>query len=171
MDLKRHIAVIDGWPKEGISFKDITTLLKDAEAFRESVHRLAAPLEGRQIDYIVAPEARGFMFGCAVAVELGVGLIPVRKEGKLPRETVSFTYEKEYGEDTLYMHADALKPGDRVAIIDDLLATGGTIAAVGELVRKTGAEVVATGFLIELTELHGRDRLQGDVYALVDYPL
>lgn len=169
MNLKNIVAVIDGFPKEGISFKDITPLLKDKEGFRQAVLELAQPLRDRKIDYIVAPEARGFLFGCAVAYELDIGFIPIRKAGKLPRETVSYAYEKEYGIDTLFMHADAVKKGDRVAIIDDLLATGGTISATAKLLQMTGAELVATGFLIELTGLKGRDHIPGEVYSIIQY--
>ncbi len=169
MDIKEKLAVIDDFPKKGISFKDITTVLEDNEAFKESIRLLAEPLRNLGIKYIVAPEARGFVFGCPVSLELGVGFIPIRKEGKLPRETISYTYDKEYGTDTLYMHKDALKPGDKVAIIDDLLATGGTIQAVTNLVKLSGAEVVKIGFLIELTGLKGRDKLPDCVYSIVKY--
>lgn len=169
MDLKKEIAVIENFPKEGISFKDITTLLQNPEAYREAVKQLAEPLRGKGIKYIVAPEARGFIFGCTVAVELGIGFVPVRKKGKLPRETVSYKYEKEYGEDELFIHKDAIKPGDRVAIVDDLLATGGTIMACEKLVQSMGAEVVDIGFLIELTGLKGKERLETETYSIMKY--
>lgn len=171
MDIKEKIDVIMDFPKKGISFKDITTLLKDKEAFREAVKALAEPLKNSGIDYIVAPEARGFVLGCPVAYELGIGFIPIRKKGKLPRKTVSIEYAKEYGTDELFMHEDDLKKGDKVAIIDDLLATGGTIKATEELVKKTGAEVVKIGFLIELTELKGREKLDTEVFSIVKYDL
>lgn len=171
MNLIDKIDVIEDFPKEGISFKDITTLLKDKETFKEAVHALADPLKNEKIDYIIAPEARGFVLGCPVAYELGIGFIPIRKKGKLPRETICVSYDKEYGSDELYMHKYDLNPGDRVAIIDDLLATGGTIKAAEELVKKSGAQVVKIGFLIELTELKGREKLDSDVYSIVQYKL
>ena len=129
MNLKSKIRVIEGFPKEGIRFKDITTLISDGKAFKEAVNIMRKNLEDRNIDYIVGPEARGFVFGSAVAYALNVGFIPVRKPGKLPGETVSYEYALEYGTDVLEICEDVLKPGDRVAIVDDLLATGGTINA------------------------------------------
>lgn len=133
MDLKSKIRVIEGFPKEGISFKDITTLISDAEAFKEAVNIMKKNLENRNIDYIVGPEARGFVFGSAVAYALNIGFIPVRKPGKLPGETVSYEYALEYGTDVLEICKNSLKAGDRVAIVDDLLATGGTINACAKL--------------------------------------
>ena len=153
MNLKSKIRVIEGFPKEGISFKDITTLISDGKAFKEAVN-----LEDRNIDYIVGPEARGFVFGSAVAYALNVGFIPVRKPGKLPGETVSYEYALEYGTDVLEICEDVLKPGDRVAIVDDLLATGGTINACAKLIESQGAEVVSMQFLMELTDLKGREK-------------
>lgn len=158
MDLKSKIRVIEGFPKEGISFKDITTLISDAEAFKEAVNTMKKNLENRNIDYIVGPEARGFLFGSAVAYALNIGFIPVRKPGKLPGETVSFEYSLEYGTDILEICKNALKPGDRVAIVDDLLATGGTINACAKLIESQGAEVVSMQFLMELTDLKGREK-------------
>ena len=158
MDLKSKIRVIEGFPKEGISFKDITTLISDAEAFKEAVNTMKKNLENRNIDYIVGPEARGFLFGSAVAYALNIGFIPVRKPGKLPGETVSFEYSLEYGTDVLEICKNALKPGDRVAIVDDLLATGGTINACAKLIESQGAEVVSMQFLMELTDLKGREK-------------
>ena len=158
MDLKSKIRVIDGFPKEGISFKDITTLISDAEAFKEAVNIMKRNLENRNIDYIVGPEARGFVFGSAVAYALNIGFIPVRKPGKLPGETVSFEYALEYGTDVLEICKDVLKAGDRVAIVDDLLATGGTINACAKLIESQGAEVVSMQFLMELTDLKGREK-------------
>lgn len=158
MDLKSKIRVIEGFPKEGISFKDITTLISDAEAFKEAVNIMKKNLENRNIDYIVGPEARGFLFGSAVAYALNIGFIPVRKPGKLPGETVSFEYSLEYGTDVLEICKNALKPGDRVAIVDDLLATGGTINACAKLIESQGAEVVSMQFLMELTDLKGREK-------------
>ncbi|WP_462361266.1 adenine phosphoribosyltransferase [Parvimonas micra] len=158
MNLKSKIRVIEGFPKEGISFKDITTLISDGKAFKEAVNIMKKNLEDRNIDYIVGPEARGFVFGSAVAYALNVGFIPVRKPGKLPGETVSYEYALEYGTDILEICEDVLKPGDRVAIVDDLLATGGTINACAKLIESQGAEVVSMQFLMELTNLKGREK-------------
>ena len=170
MDLKEKIRVIEGFPKEGISFKDITTLVADGEAFKESIDRIAEHLRDKNVDVILGPEARGFIFGVPVAYALGVGFVPVRKKGKLPAETVSVEYSLEYGVDVLEIHKDAIKKGQRVAIVDDLLATGGTVEAVAKLVEKVGAEVVALDFAIELTELKGRDKLEGyEIMSLVQY--
>lgn len=170
MDLKEKIRVIEGFPKEGISFKDITTLVADGEAFKESIDRIAEHLRNKNVDVILGPEARGFIFGVPVAYALGVGFVPVRKKGKLPAETVSVDYSLEYGVDVLEIHKDAIKKGQRVAIVDDLLATGGTVDAVAKLVEKVGAEVVALDFAIELTELRGRDKLEGyEIMSLVQY--
>ena len=170
MDLKEKIRVIEGFPKEGISFKDITTLVADGEAFKESIDRIAEHLRDKNVDVILGPEARGFIFGVPVAYALGVGFVPVRKKGKLPAETVSVDYSLEYGVDVLEIHKDAIKKGQKVAIVDDLLATGGTVDAVAKLVEKVGAEVVALDFAIELTELRGRDKLEGyEIMSLVQY--
>lgn len=158
MNLKSKIRVIEGFPKEGISFKDITTLISDGKAFKEAVNIMRKNLEDRNIDYIVGPEARGFVFGSAVAYALNVGFIPVRKPGKLPGETVSYEYALEYGTDVLEICEDVLKPGNRVAIVDDLLATGGTINACAKLIESQGAEVVSMQFLMELTDLKGREK-------------
>ena len=158
MDLKSKIRVIEGFPKEGISYKDITTLISDGDAFKEAVDIIKKNLENRNIDYIVGPEARGFLFGSAVAYALNIGFIPVRKPGKLPGETVSFEYSLEYGTDVLEICKGALKSGDRVAIVDDLLATGGTINACAKLIESQGAKVVSMQFLMELTELKGREK-------------
>ena len=170
MDLKSKIRVIDGFPKEGISFKDITTLISDAEAFKEAVNIMKKNLENRNIDYIVGPEARGFVFGSAVAYALNIGFIPVRKPGKLPGETVSFEYALEYGTDVLEICKNALKSGDRVAIVDDLLATGGTINACAKLIESQGAEVVSMQFLMELTDLKGREKnKEYQINAVLEY--
>lgn len=170
MDLKSTIRVIEGFPKEGISFKDITTLLKDKDAFKYAVDELEKNIEGLGAKYIVGPEARGFMLGCALSYKMGLGFIPVRKKGKLPAETVSYSYEKEYGTDSIEIHKDAIKPGTKVVVIDDLLATGGTVEAVKDLLVKMGAEIVAFEFLIELTDLKGRDKLDGyKVDSLITY--
>jgi len=164
VDLSSYIREVMDFPKEGIGFKDITTLLKDGKAFSSSVDALYDAVKDYEFDKIVAIESRGFIFGAALAYKMGVGFVPVRKEGKLPSDTVSVTYELEYGQDTLQMHSDALSPAERVLIIDDLLATGGTAAAAAEMVKKAGAEVALAAFLIELEFLEGREKLK-------DYPI
>ena len=170
MDFKEKIRVIEGFPKEGISFKDITTLIGDGEVLKESIDAITAHLKDKKIDVVVGPEARGFIFGVPVAYALGVGFVPVRKPGKLPAETISMKYDLEYGQDELQIHKDGIKPGQRVAVIDDLLATGGTIKAVADLVEQAGGEVVSLDFAIELTGLKGRDKLtKYDVYSLTEY--
>ncbi|AIY83972.1 MAG: adenine phosphoribosyltransferase [Clostridium baratii] len=170
MNLKDKIRVIDNFPKEGISFKDITTLIGDGEGLRASVDEIVKHLKDKKVDLVVGPEARGFIFGVPVAYALGVGFVPVRKPGKLPGETLSMAYDLEYGTDNLEIHKDAIKKGQRVAIVDDLLATGGTIEAVAKLVERAGGEVVSLDFVIELTELNGRDKLEGyDVMSLTQY--
>ena len=170
MDLKDKIRIIEGFPKEGISFKDISTLIGDGEALKETINKIVERLKDKKIDVVVGPEARGFIFGVPVAYALGVGFVPVRKPGKLPCETISADYGLEYGNDTLQIHKDAIKPGQRVAIVDDLLATGGTIEAVAKLIEKAGGEVATLDFVIELTGLNGRDKLKGyDIASLVDY--
>ncbi|HVJ50445.1 adenine phosphoribosyltransferase [Desulfitobacterium sp.] len=170
MDFKEKIRVIEDFPKKGISFKDITTLLKNGEAYRTAVDALVEQVRPWKPELIIGPEARGFLLGAPLAYALGVGFVPVRKPGKLPGETVSETYELEYGTDTLEVHADALHSGQRVAIVDDLLATGGTMLATARLVEKTGAQVVGMSFLIELTELGGRDKLGTyPIFSLVQY--
>lgn len=170
MNLKEKIRVIENFPKEGISFKDITTLIADGEALKEAIDQIVKHLKDKKIDLIVGPEARGFIFGVPVAYALGVGFIPVRKPGKLPGETISVNYGLEYGEDQLQIHKDAIKPGQRVAIVDDLLATGGTVEGVAKLIEQAGGEVASLDFVIELTELNGKDKLKGyDILSLVKY--
>jgi adenine phosphoribosyltransferase len=170
MNLKDYIASIPDYPKEGIVFRDISPLMADGEAYREATKQIVNYAKEKQIDMVVGPEARGFIVGCPVAFELGLGFAPVRKPGKLPREVIEVEYEKEYGMDTLTIHSDAIQPGQRVLITDDLLATGGTIKATIELVEKLGGIVVGCAFLIELEELHGRDKIQGyDNLTLMDY--
>ena len=170
MDLKEKIRVIENFPKEGISFKDITTLIGDGEGLKASIDAIVDYLKDKNIDLIVGPEARGFIFGAPVAYALGVGFVPVRKPGKLPAETISVTYDLEYGSDEIQIHKDAIKPGQRIAIVDDLLATGGTVEAVTKLVEQAGGIVASVDFVTELTDLRGRDKLQGyDVMSLVEY--
>ena len=169
-DLAAKIRDVPDFPKPGILFKDITTLLKDGPAFRGAIDGMLARIEGRTVDVVVGMESRGFIFGAPIAYKLGVGFVPVRKLGKLPSDTVSVEYELEYGSATLEMHADAIAPGARVLIVDDLLATGGTVAGTIELVKQLRGEIVALAFLVELTFLKGRERLAGyDVITLVQY--
>lgn len=170
MDFKEKIRVIEDFPKAGISFKDISTLIADKEALRASVDRMAEFFKDKEVDVVVGPEARGFIFGVPVAYVLNAGFVPVRKPGKLPGETVSIDYDLEYGKDTLQIHKDVIKPGTKVAIVDDLLATGGTISAVAKLVESLGGEVVGMSFTIELTGLNGREKLSGyDIDSVVSY--
>lgn len=159
MDLASRIRDIPNFPKPGIIFKDITPLLADPIAFRQAIDELAAALQTRGATKIVGAEARGFIFAASVAYKLGLGFIPVRKPGKLPYRTTSVTYELEYGTDTLCMHEDAIQPGEKVLIIDDVLATGGTVHGILQLVEKAGGKVVGIGFLIELDFLQGRKKL------------
>ena len=169
MDLKSKIRVIEDFPKEGISFKDITTLIKDKDALKETIDRLCDYIPS-DVDLIVGPESRGFIFGTAVAYKIGAGFVPVRKPGKLPAETLSYTYDLEYGSDTIEIHKDAIKKGDKVVIIDDLIATGGTLEASAKAVEMLGGEVVSIVALMELTGLNARDKLKGyDVHTLVEY--
>jgi len=160
-DLARSIRDIPDFPKQGILFKDITTLLKDGPRFKAAIDGLLAAVGTKRIDVVVGMESRGFIFGAPIAYALGVGFVPVRKRGKLPAEVVSVECELEYGSATLEMHTDAIAPGARVLIVDDLLATGGTVAGTIDLVKQLKGEIVGLAFLIELTALHGRDRLAG----------
>lgn len=170
MDLKEKIRVIDDFPAKGISFKDITTLLKDAEALKDCINQLAERFSNVRVDMIVGPESRGFIFATPLAYLLGTGFVPVRKPGKLPAETMSYEYALEYGTDKLEIHKDSITPGQKVLIVDDLLATGGTMYAAAKLVEKLGGEVVGLGFLIELEDLNGREKLAGyKVESLIKY--
>ena len=170
MDLAKMIRDVPDFPKEGIVFKDITTLIKDPEAFKRVVDVFVERYADQQIDLVVAVEARGYIFGAPVAYKLGTGFIPVRKVGKLPAETVREEYELEYGTDAVEMHRDAIKPDQKVLILDDLIATGGSAAATARLVERLGGEVVGIGFLIELAFLNGMDKLKGyDVFTIIQY--
>jgi adenine phosphoribosyltransferase len=170
MDLRLCIRDVPDFPKPGIIFKDITTLLKDKEAFRHVIDSLAEHYRNQQIDQVVAIESRGFIFGSALAYALGTGFVPVRKPNKLPATKERMEYSLEYGTDCIEIHADALTKGQNALIIDDLLATGGTAAASAKLVEKLGANVAGLGFIIELGFLKGRDRLTGyDVHSLITY--
>ncbi|HYK98649.1 MAG TPA: adenine phosphoribosyltransferase [Candidatus Acidoferrales bacterium] len=168
--LTSKIRDVPDFPKPGILFKDITTLLRDGESFRASIDGLMDKIGKRDVDVVVGMESRGFIFGAPIAYKLGVGFVPVRKLGKLPADVVSVEYDLEYGSATLEMHKDALAPGAKVLIVDDLLATGGTVAGTIELVKQLRGEIVACAFLIELTALKGRDKLKGfDVVTLISY--
>jgi len=170
MDLAQYIRDIPDWPKPGVLFKDITTLLKVPEAFREAVDRLAEPFMDKDVDIVVSVEARGFIFGGALAYKLGAGFVPARKPGKLPAETIKEEYALEYGTDALEIHKDAIKPGQKVLIFDDVLATGGTLSATARLVERLGGEVVGIALLIDLTFLKGREKLKKyNVYSLIEY--
>lgn len=170
MDLKQFITIVEDWPKPGIKFKDITTLMDNGEAYKYATDQIVSYAMLKDIDLVVGPEARGFIIGCPVAYSLGVGFAPVRKEGKLPRETIKVTYGLEYGQDVLTIHKDAIKPGQRVLITDDLLATGGTIGATIQLVEELGGVVAGIAFLIELSYLDGRKLLDGyDILSLMHY--
>ncbi len=169
MDLKQYVTVVPDYPKEGVQFKDITTLMDKGEVYRYATDQIVEYAK-EDIDLIVGPEARGFIIGCPVAYALGVGFAPVRKEGKLPREVVKVEYGLEYGKDVLTIHKDAIRPGQRVLITDDLLATGGTIEASIKLVEELGGVVAGIAFLIELTYLDGRKKLDGyDILTLMQY--
>ncbi|AJD91625.1 adenine phosphoribosyltransferase [Jeotgalibacillus malaysiensis] len=170
MDLKQFVTIVEDWPKEGVRFKDITTLMDNGEAYSYATDQIVEYAKEKQIDLVVGPEARGFIIGCPVAYALKVGFAPVRKEGKLPRETVKVDYGLEYGKDVLTIHKDAIKPGQRVLITDDLLATGGTIEATIKLVEELGGIVAGCAFLIELSYLDGRKKLNGyDMLRLMEY--
>jgi len=170
MNLNDYIATIEGFPKEGISFKDITPLLQDKDAFKNSIDQIVEFGKKVGADVVVGPESRGFIFGCAAAYGLEVGFVPVRKPGKLPREVISHEYSLEYGTNTLCMHKDAIKPGQKVLIVDDLLATGGTVDAAIKLINELGGEVVGCAFLIELDFLKGRDLLKNtEVFSILHY--
>jgi len=158
-DLGRFIREVPDWPKKGILFRDITPLLGEPEAFSAAVDALCSDFRDKSIDYVAAVEARGFIFGAAVAERLDAGFVPIRKKGKLPSATESITYELEYGSDTLEVHNDAVKRGSNVLMVDDLLATGGTMAAACELIEKIGGKIVGIAFLVELSELGGRGKL------------
>ncbi len=168
--LKEKIRHVPDFPKAGILFYDVTTLLRDPQGFKMSVDAMASPYRGRGIQTVVGVESRGFILGAAVADRIDAGFVPVRKLGKLPAKTIRATYDLEYGSDSLEMHQDAIERGQRVLIVDDLLATGGTAKATVELVKQLGGQVQGVAFLIELVELNGRSRLQGeDVFAVLQY--
>jgi adenine phosphoribosyltransferase len=169
-DLRAKIREIPDFPKPGILFYDITTLLKEPSAFNDVIDRMAEPVKGDRIDLVVGMESRGFIFAAPLAYQLGAGFVPVRKLGKLPADTIEVEYDLEYGTATLEVHRDAISEGQRVLIVDDLLATGGTVLGTIELVTRLGGEIAGLSFMVELTALHGRDKL-GDypIHTLITY--
>ena len=170
IDLRSKIRTVPDFPKKGIMFKDITTLLQDADAFRSSVKQMMSHFEGMHIDKVVSAESRGFILGSAIAYELGAGFVPLRKPGKLPWKKLREEFDTEYSKDAFEIHEDAIKKGEAVLIVDDLLATGGTLNAATKLVEKLGGNVVGITILIELNFLKGRERLKGyDVFSVVNY--
>lgn len=170
MDYKKHIKIVNDWPQEGVEFKDITPLMDNGEAYKAAVDEIVDYAKEKGADIIVGPEARGFIIGCPVAYALEIGFAPVRKEGKLPRDVIKVDYGLEYGKNVLTIHKDAIKPGQRVLITDDLLATGGTIEATIKLVEELGGIVIGCAFLIELAYLNGMEKLKGyDVLSLMSY--
>ena len=170
MNLKDKIRAIPDFPQKGIIFRDITTLLQDKEALKESIDLITDGIKNIDFDIVVGPESRGFIFGMPIAYNLNKGFVPIRKAGKLPAKTISETYSLEYGTSTIEMHADAIKPGQKVVVIDDLLATGGTAKAIIDIINKVGGEVVNLSFLIELEVLNGRKALEGmNVNSIVKY--
>ena len=168
--LEKAIRNIPDFPKPGIIFRDITSLIQDGAAFKKAIDLLTNKYKGKKIDKVVGVEARGFIFGAALAHKIGAGFIPVRKKGKLPCKTISATYELEYGTDTLEIHMDAIQPGQSVVLVDDLLATGGTMEATVKLVRQLGGDIAGLAFAVELDFLKGRERFEGlDVFSLLHY--
>ena len=169
-DLRELIREVPDFPKPGIRFYDITTLLKDADAFREVIDRMAEQVASTPVDLVVGMESRGFIFSAPLAYKLGAGFVPVRKLGKLPAETIEVEYELEYGTATLEIHADAIEKGQRVLIVDDLLATGGTVMGTIELVRRLGGEIAGLSFMVELSGLHGREKLgEFEIHTIFSY--
>lgn len=170
MDIQDYVAAIPDFPIEGVLFRDITPLMADGDAYHQACSELIDYAKKVGAEVVAGPESRGFIFGCPVAYELNIGFVPVRKPNKLPRETISYKYDLEYGSNELFMHADAIKKGQKVLIIDDLLATGGTVAATIKMVEMLGGEVVGCAFLIELSDLKGREALEGyDVFTMLKY--
>lgn len=170
MDYKDYISIIEEFPSEGVNFKDITPLMQDGKVFQQAIGEMMEYAKEKNIDIIAGPEARGFIVGCPLSYALGVGFVPIRKEGKLPREVIKTDYGLEYGKDILTMHKDAIKSGQRVLIIDDLLATGGTIGATTKLVEQLGGVVAGCAFMVELKYLQGREKIKDyDIFTLTQY--
>ena len=169
MDLKQKIRTIPDFPEQGILFRDITTLLSDAEALNETIERFAEHYKNEKIDVVVGVESRGFIIGTPLAIRMGLGFIPIRKAGKLPGPTHGVDYDLEYGKDRVEVHQEAIPEGSRVLLVDDLIATGGTIEGSAKLVKKVGGLIVGYAFVIELTDLKGRERLQEPVFSLIEF--
>ena len=169
MDLKQKIRTIPDFPEPGILFRDITTLLRDAEALNETIERFAEHYKNKKIDVVAGVESRGFIIGTPLAIRMGLGFIPIRKAGKLPGPTHGVDYDLEYGKDRVEVHQDAIPEGSRVLLVDDLIATGGTIEGSAKLVKKVGGVIVGYAFVIELTDLKGRERLQEPVFSLIEF--
>lgn len=170
MTLKETIRSIPGWPIEGVIFRDLTTLMQDPDAFRESCDILYQRYKDMGVDKIVGIDARGFVFGAVLAYKLGIGFIPVRKKGKLPYKTIEESYSLEYGQDTLEIHEDAIAQGEKVVIVDDLIATGGTVGATVKLVKKLGADLIECAFIVELPDLNGREQIPDcKVFAITEF--
>ena len=170
LDLTKYIATVPDYPEKGIMFRDISPLMGDGAAYHQATDTIVNYARDKQVDMVVGPESRGFIVGCPVAYELGIGFAPARKKGKLPRKTIKADYALEYGTASLYMHEDAIKPGQRVLVVDDLLATGGTISATIKMIEELGGIVVGCAFLIELKDLHGREKIKDyDMKALMEF--
>ncbi len=170
MELNEKIRTVPNWPIEGVMFRDITTLLQDPDVFKETCDRFYRRYKDQKIDKIVGIDARGFLFGAVLAYQLHIGFIPVRKKGKLPYTTIGEAYSLEYGENVVEMHVDAIAAGEKVLIIDDLIATGGTIAAAIKLVEKLGGEVIECAFVVELPDLKGREKIEGyNIFTLTEF--
>jgi len=169
-EIKKSIRTIPNFPKEGIMFRDITTLLSNPKAFKKTMDYLKVRYKGRKIDKIAGIESRGFIFGGALSYLLGVGFVPIRKKGKLPGETTSVTYDLEYGTDTIEVHTDAIRPGENVLVIDDLIATGGSSKAAVDLVERLGGKVIECAFIVDLPDLKGKEKLLGyDIFTMVEF--
>ena len=170
MDIKEKIGTVPNWPIDGVMFRDITTLLQEPDVFRETCDAFYNRYKDMKIDKIVGIDARGFIFGAVLAYKMNVGFIPVRKKGKLPFKTIQETYTLEYGEDTLEIHEDAIQKNEKVIIVDDLIATGGTIGATVKLVKKLGGDIIECAFIVELPDLNGRDQIQGcKIYSITEF--
>lgn len=170
MDIKERIRTIPDWPIKGVMFRDITTLLQDGEAFRYVCDKLFERYSDMEIDVVAGIESRGFIFGSVLSYKLGIGFVPIRKPGKLPGKTISAEFEKEYGKDKMEIHEDAISPGTRVLLIDDLIATGGTICAATELIEKLGGEIVECAFIVDLPDLKGKEKLTDyDTFTMVEF--
>jgi len=170
MDLKKTIRTIPHWPIKGVMFRDITTMLQDGEAFKHACDKLHERYKDMNLKAVVGIESRGFIFGSVLAYLLGISFVPIRKPGKLPHKTVSVEYEKEYGKDKVEIHEDAIQKGDRIVLIDDLIATGGTCAAAAELVQKLGGEIVECAFIVDLPDLKGKEKLkEHKIFTMVEF--